>query len=160
MKTNELEIIGYSNEKKEIERLCETLIRSDDYRDIGVRVPGGLVIFGPSGSGKTLMATSMGSDEIKIYEITEADILSEEGYRLKSVFDEAKNNAPAIVLLDGLDKVLQSANKLLFNKRDSVILYKERKPGIYTEFDDHMRRVIVLEFYRRIIASYLDKTNR
>lgn len=120
MKTNELEIIGYSNEKKEIERLCETLIRSDDYRDIGVRVPGGLVIFGPSGSGKTLMATSMESDEIKIYEITEADILSEEGYRLKSVFDEAKNNAPAIVLLDGLDKVLQSANKLLFNKRDSV----------------------------------------
>lgn len=120
MKTNELEIIGYSNEKKEIERLCETLIRSDDYRDIGVRVPGGLVIFGPSGSGKTLMATSMESDEIKIYEITEADILSEEEYRLKSVFDEAKNNAPAIVLLDGLDKVLQSANKLLFNKRDSV----------------------------------------
>ena len=41
-----------------------------------------------------------------------------------------------------------------------VILYKERKPGIYTEFDDHMRRVIVLEFYRRIIATYLDKSNR
>ena len=38
-----------------------------------------------------------------------------------------------------------------------VLLYQERKPGIYTEFDDHMRRVIILEFYKRIIAAYLDK---
>ena len=38
-----------------------------------------------------------------------------------------------------------------------VILYKERKPGIYTKFDDHMRRVIILEFYKRIITTYLDK---
>ena len=38
-----------------------------------------------------------------------------------------------------------------------VILYQERKPGIYTKFDDHMRRVIILEFYKRIITAYLDK---
>lgn len=38
-----------------------------------------------------------------------------------------------------------------------VILYQERKPGIYTKFDDHMRRVIILEFYKRITTAYLDK---
>ena len=38
-----------------------------------------------------------------------------------------------------------------------VILYQERKPGIYTKFYDHMRRVIILEFYKRIISAYLDK---
>ena len=38
-----------------------------------------------------------------------------------------------------------------------VLLYQERKPGIYTKFDDHMQRVIILEFYKRIIAAYLDK---
>ena len=36
-----------------------------------------------------------------------------------------------------------------------VILYKERKPGIYTEFDDHWKRVIVLEFFKRMISEYL-----
>ena len=36
-----------------------------------------------------------------------------------------------------------------------VILYKERKPGIYTEFDDHWKRVIVLEFFKRMITEYL-----
>lgn len=120
MKTNEIEIIGYSSEKKELEKLKSTLLRTADYSDMGIRVPGGLVIYGPSGSGKTLLATSIESDEIKMYEITEADILSEDEFLIKGIFDDAKNSAPAIVLLDGLDKVLQSANKLLFNKRDSV----------------------------------------
>ena len=80
MKTNELEIIGYSSEKKEIEKLKATLLRTDDYSDMGIRVPGGLIIYGPSGSGKTLLATSIESDEIKMYEITEADMLSEDEF--------------------------------------------------------------------------------
>lgn len=37
-----------------------------------------------------------------------------------------------------------------------VVLYKDRKPGIYLEFDDHMKRVIVMEYYRRIIKQYLE----
>ena len=37
----------------------------------------------------------------------------------------------------------------------AVVLYKDRKPGIYLEFDDHMRRVIVMEFFKRIIRYYL-----
>lgn len=37
----------------------------------------------------------------------------------------------------------------------AVVLYTDRKPGIYLEFDDHMRRVIVMEFFKRIIRHYL-----
>lgn len=36
-----------------------------------------------------------------------------------------------------------------------VVLYQERKPGIYTEFDEHMKRVINMEFFKRIIVQYL-----
>ena len=35
-----------------------------------------------------------------------------------------------------------------------VLKYKDRKPGIYTCFDKHMERVLILEFYRRIIKEY------
>lgn len=35
-----------------------------------------------------------------------------------------------------------------------VVKYKERKPGIYTEFDSHMKQVIVLQFYKNIVESY------
>ena len=38
-----------------------------------------------------------------------------------------------------------------------VVLYKERKPGIYLEIDDHMRRIFVLEFFKRIIREYIEK---
>ena len=34
-----------------------------------------------------------------------------------------------------------------------VLRYKSRKPGIYTHFDEHMQNVIVMEFYKRIIAK-------
>ena len=37
----------------------------------------------------------------------------------------------------------------------NVVQYQERKPGIYTEFDEHMKRVIILEFFRNIIIKYL-----
>ena len=37
------------------------------------------------------------------------------------------------------------------------MLYKERKPGIYTKFDEHMKRVIVLEYYKKIIQLYLEE---
>lgn len=43
--------------------------------------------------------------------------------------------------------------KQLFRKYFySVVKYKERKPGIYTEFDEHMKQVLDMEFYRRIMA--------
>ena len=48
--------------------------------------------------------------------------------------------------------------KQLFKKYFyDVVLYKERKPGIYTKFDEHMKRVIVLEFYKKIIQLYLEE---
>ncbi len=41
----------------------------------------------------------------------------------------------------------------------SVVNYKERKPGIYPEFDEHMQQVLDIEFYKRIIQRYLNSTN-
>ncbi len=37
----------------------------------------------------------------------------------------------------------------------SVLLYKPQKPKIYKDFNEHMHRVIVLEFFKRIIVRYL-----
>lgn len=37
----------------------------------------------------------------------------------------------------------------------NVVQYQDRKPGIYTEYDEHMKRVIILEFFRNIIIKYL-----
>lgn len=50
----------------------------------------------------------------------------------------------------------EEGTKQLFKEYfHAVVLYKERKPGIYLEIDDHMRRIFVLEFFKRIIQEYL-----
>ena len=36
-----------------------------------------------------------------------------------------------------------------------VVVHKDRKPGIYLEFDDHMRQLFSVEFYKRLIVQYL-----
>lgn len=119
MKLNNYQIVGYDNEKKEIEKLKNFLINRDEFRDMGIRIPGGLVVYGPSGMGKTLLVNSLACDEISTYNVTEDDILSEDE-RIQDVFDNAKRSTPSIILFDGLDKSLQATSKLLFSRRDEV----------------------------------------
>ena len=38
-----------------------------------------------------------------------------------------------------------------------VVLYQKIKPGIYNKYDDQMRSVIILEFFKNIISAYLHK---
>lgn len=49
-----------------------------------------------------------------------------------------------------------SDTRTLFKKHFyDVVLYQERKPGIYTEIDDHIQRVFSVEYFKRMIKSYL-----
>lgn len=50
--------------------------------------------------------------------------------------------------------VERSAKEMFVGYFYDVLKYKDRKPGIYTHFDRHMERVLILEFYRRIIKEY------
>lgn len=50
--------------------------------------------------------------------------------------------------------VEKSAREMFVYYFYDVLKYKDRKPGIYTHFDKHMERVMILEFYRRIIKEY------
>ncbi len=50
----------------------------------------------------------------------------------------------------------EESTRQLFRKYFyDVVLYQERKPGIYSYFDEHMKQVIVTEFFKRIIVRYL-----
>lgn len=50
----------------------------------------------------------------------------------------------------------ESARQLFKKYFYSVVLYKERKPGIYPKFDAHMKQVLDMEFFKRIIQVYLE----
>ena len=50
----------------------------------------------------------------------------------------------------------EESTKNLFKKCFyDVVVHKDRKPGIYFEFDDHMRQLFSIEFFKRLIVQYL-----
>lgn len=52
-------------------------------------------------------------------------------------------------------KAEESTRQLFKKYFYDVVLHQERKPGIYPYFDRHMKRVIVVEFFKRMITLYL-----
>lgn len=80
----------------------------------------------------------------------------------KVLYDVLKRKLDAEYLKSEINRYIpesknsnKSARELFGQYFYDVVLYKKRKPGIYTEFDDHMKRVLTLGFFERIIEHYL-----
>ena len=98
-------IIGYSDVKAELERICDIMINHDKYAKLGVTTPRGLLMHGVPGVGKTTMAKCLIEASKRPVFICrkdkpDGDFIKE----IKKQFEEAKNNAPSILFLDDMDK--------------------------------------------------------
>ena len=99
------QIIGYEDIKRELYRICDTMKNTEKYKKLGVTTPRGLLLCGEPGIGKTMMAMAFIEESgRKSYTIRKnksdgdfVDVITE-------TFEEAKKNAPSIVLLDDMDK--------------------------------------------------------
>jgi cell division protease FtsH len=103
-------VAGLIEEKGELEELVEFLRNPDKYRDIGARIPKGVLLVGPPGTGKTLLARAVaGEAGVPFFSISGSDFV--EMYvgvgasRVRDLFDQAKRQKPAIVFIDEIDAV-------------------------------------------------------
>lgn len=98
-------IIGYRKEKEELAKLCDMLQNPERYRALGAKLPRGLLISGEPGLGKTLMARCfMEEAGWKAYTVRRSMPDGDFVRELNRVFQEAAEHAPAIILLDDMDK--------------------------------------------------------
>ena len=80
------------------------------FQQLGIEPPKGVLLHGPPGTGKTLMAKAV-ANEIDAYftNISGPEIMSkyygESEEQLREVFEEASENAPAIVFIDEIDSI-------------------------------------------------------
>ena len=98
-------VIGYESIKLELRQIVDMLKNPDRYAALGAQIPKGILLYGNPGMGKTMMATAL-MDEAGVKTITvrrtkkDGEIVDD----IVKAFDFAKANAPAIILLDDMDK--------------------------------------------------------
>ncbi len=105
------DIGGLDRELEQVREMIELPMRHPElFQQLGIEPPKGVLLHGPPGTGKTLMAKAV-ANEIDAYfdTISGPEIMSkyygESEEQLREVFEEAEENAPAIVFIDELDSI-------------------------------------------------------
>lgn len=98
-------IHGYAEIKVELEKICHILRCPEEYRAFGVNTPRGLLLYGAPGVGKTLMAEALIAESGHPAYTCRKNASGEAFLTaVRETFAQAKAHAPAIVLLDDMDK--------------------------------------------------------
>jgi cell division protease FtsH len=107
------DVAGIDDAKKELTEIVDFLRTPDRYSRLGGRMPHGVLLFGPPGTGKTLLARAVAGEahaaffSISASEFIEA-IVGVGASRVRDLFAQAKQAAPAIVFIDELDAIGRS----------------------------------------------------
>jgi transitional endoplasmic reticulum ATPase len=106
--------------EKEIGRIREVVELPLKYPQIflrlGIEAPKGILLHGPPGTGKTLIARAVAQEtQANFYHLNGPEIMQrhygESEEKLRSIFDKAQNNAPAIIFLDEIDAIAPRREK-------------------------------------------------
>lgn len=98
-------IIGYQTIKEELLQICDMIHNREIYENLGAKLPQGILLYGDPGLGKSLMAKSFITESGLPAYIVRRDKGSDDFIgKITDTFEKAKKNAPAIVLLDDMDK--------------------------------------------------------
>lgn len=98
-------VIGYESIKKELLQICDMIHNKKIYEEMGAKLPKGVLLFGAPGLGKTLMAKCFVTESgLSAYTVRRNSGTDNFVGEITKIFEKAKENAPAIVLLDDMDK--------------------------------------------------------
>jgi cell division protease FtsH len=107
------DVAGIDEAKEELAEVVDFLRNPDKYRKLGGRIPHGVLLAGPPGTGKTLLARAVaGEANVPFFsesasEFVEA-IVGIGASRVRDLFAQAKEAAPAIIFIDELDAIGRS----------------------------------------------------
>jgi cell division protease FtsH len=95
---------------EELQEVKEYLQNPAKFQAMGAKIPRGVLLFGPPGTGKTLLARAVaGEAGVPFYSISGSDFVEMfvgvGASRVRDLFEQAKQNAPAIVFIDEIDAV-------------------------------------------------------
>jgi len=107
------DVAGVEEAKAELTEIVEFLKSPDRYKNIGARIPRGVLLVGPPGTGKTLMAKAVaGEAGVAFFSISGSEFVElfvgAGAARVRDLFEQAKKKAPCIIFIDELDAIGKS----------------------------------------------------
>ncbi len=109
-KTTFADVAGVNEAIEELGEIKEFLQEPAKFQAVGAKIPKGVLLYGPPGTGKTLLARAVaGEAGVPFYSISGSDFVEMfvgvGASRVRDLFEQAKENAPAIVFIDEIDAV-------------------------------------------------------
>ncbi len=109
-KTTFADVAGAQEAVAELMEIKDFLANPPKYVALGAKIPKGVLLYGPPGTGKTLLARAVaGEANVPFYSISGSDFVEMfvgvGAARVRDLFTQAKENAPAIVFVDEIDAV-------------------------------------------------------
>jgi cell division protease FtsH len=112
-RTTFADVAGIDEAKEELAEVVDFLRNPEKYRRLGGSIPKGVLLSGPPGTGKTLLARAVaGEAGVPFFSLSASEfvemIVGVGASRVRSLFEEAKKEAPAIIFIDELDAIGRS----------------------------------------------------
>jgi cell division protease FtsH len=104
------DVAGVDEAVEELQEIKDFLKDPSKFQAVGARIPKGVLLYGPPGTGKTLLARAVaGEAGVPFYSISGSDFVEMfvgvGASRVRDLFEQAKQNAPAIIFVDEIDAV-------------------------------------------------------
>jgi cell division protease FtsH len=104
------DVAGLKEEKEELYEIVDFLKNPARFAKLGARIPKGVLMVGPPGTGKTYISKAVaGEANVPFFSISGSDFVEMfvgvGASRVRSMFQEAKKNAPCIIFIDEIDAV-------------------------------------------------------
>ena len=110
------DVAGVDEAKEELEEIVDFLMHPEKYTKLGAKIPTGALLVGPPGTGKTLLAKAVaGEANVPFFSLSGSDFVEMfvgvGASRVRDLFKQAKEKAPAIIFIDEIDAIGRARGK-------------------------------------------------
>ena len=107
------DVAGVDEAKESLAEIVDYLHNPERYREVGAKMPKGVLLVGPPGTGKTMLAKALaGEAKVPFFFISGSEFVQMfvgmGAHKVRDLFKQAKEKAPCIVFIDEIDAIGQS----------------------------------------------------
>lgn len=153
------DVAGQDEAKEALMEVVDFLHNPEKYKEVGAKIPKGVLLVGPPGTGKTLLAKAVaGESKVPFFSISGSEFVEMfagmGAARVRDLFKQAQEKAPCIVFIDEIDAIGKSRNASIYMGNDER---EQTLNQLLTEMDgfDADKGVVILAATNR--PEVLDK---